>query len=140
MSHHPPLSREEREGLVAALARVMAETPPVLFAYLFGSVTQGLAFEDVDVAVYLAEDVQDGLAVALGLAADLERATGLPVDVTALNDAPIGVALAAAQGEVVFCRDPRARLAFLEHTALRAMDTRYLRRQSVRDLLGIPPR
>lgn len=56
------------------------------------------------------------------------------------NDAPIGVALAAAQGELVFCRDPQARLAFLERTALRAMNTRYLRWQSMRHPLGIPPR
>jgi hypothetical protein len=56
------------------------------------------------------------------------------------NDAPAGVALAAAQGELVFCRDPQARLAFLERTALRAMNTRYLRWQAVRHPLGIPPR
>ncbi|MFN3285705.1 MAG: nucleotidyltransferase domain-containing protein [bacterium] len=112
----------------------------MLFAYLFGSLAQGLPFEDVDVAVYLAEDVRDGLAVALGLAADLERAAGLPVDVTLRNGAPLGVALAATQGELVFCRDAQARLAFLERTALRAMDTQYLRRQSLRDLLWAPAR
>ncbi len=140
MSRRPSLGPEETAHLGAALARVMAQTPLVLFAYLFGSVTQGLPFEDVDVAVYLAEDGRDRLAVALALAADLERAAGLPVEVTVLNDAPLGIALAAAQGELIFCRDPQARLAFLERTALRAMDTRHLRWQSLRDLLGIPPR
>jgi hypothetical protein len=47
------------------------------------------------------------------------------------------LALAAIRGVLVFCRDPGAWQAFLEQTALRAMDTDHLCRKSLRALLGV---
>lgn len=102
---------------------------------MFGSFARHRPFRDLDVAVFLDPEPADPLDEALHLGAFLERATGLPVDVVVLNGAPLGIALAAVQGRLVWCRDPAARRAFLERVSLWAMDTYDLRRQSLRDLL-----
>lgn len=114
-----------------AVACGLRQRGSAAFAYLFGSFPQGLPFEDVDVAVYLAEAAEDPLTAALDLAAQLEEQAVLPVDVAVLHDAPVGLALAAVRGVLVFCRDPGAWQAFLEQTALRALDTEHLRRESL---------
>ncbi len=106
------------------------------FAYVFGSFAEGLPFADVDVAMYFRwERLSDPLRTQLELAAALERVVGVPVDVVVLNDAPLGLAVAALRGRLVFCRDPEGHASFLERTALQYMDTAYLRRSSLRDLL-----
>lgn len=141
----PPGRRELSPPVRAAMASRLAETVArehaVVFAYLFGSFAENRPCEDVDVAVFvddgtLSGDERPGFAILL--AARLDRVLapeGLTADVVVLNSAPLGLRLAALRGRVLFSRDEARRLGFIEKTALQAMDTAYLRRESLRELL-----
>jgi predicted nucleotidyltransferase len=133
------LTQADRQQVAQRVAERLEKVKAVVFAYLFGSFAEGRAFEDVDVAVFLdsAEIAgSDLLAFQLDLAAALEEAAGLPVDVVVLNDAPLSLRMAAVCGHPVLSRDEPRRLSYVERTCLEAMDMAYMARQSLRDLLG----
>jgi predicted nucleotidyltransferase len=133
------LAESERQQVTQSVAKRLKKVKAVVFAYLFGSFAEGRAFEDVDVAVFLdpAEIAgSDPLAFQLELAAALEKAADLPVDVVVLNDASLGLRMAAVRGHPVLSRDEPRRLSYVERTCLEAMDMAYMARQSLRDLLG----
>jgi predicted nucleotidyltransferase len=74
---------------------------PVAAAYVYGSVARGTAtpLSDVDIALLLADDLPpyDRLQLELTIQGDVETACNLsPVDVRAINDAPL-----MARGRVV---------------------------------------
>jgi uncharacterized protein len=76
------------------LGEVVAAVPGVVFAYLFGSYSTGQAgpLSDVDVAVYLAEGV-DELDTRLLVLDMVSRHLGTDrVDVVVLNSAPVALA------------------------------------------------
>lgn len=130
----------DRAQMIHRIRAVLADDQAVVFAYLFGSFPEGRAFRDIDVSVYVRPqylEEQEALQVQLDLMGRLEHAAGLPVDIVLLNDAPLGLRLTALRGELIFSRDENGRLAFAERTVLQAMDTAYLRRQSLTDLLTL---
>jgi predicted nucleotidyltransferase len=130
----------EREAIIARIAAMLAAGPGIDFAYVFGSLPSPQPFCDIDVAAYLdssAISPAQFLDVQLALTARLENALGIPADVVILNDAPLGLRLAAIRGRLTYSRDDARRLTFVEQTSLQAMDTAYLRHQSLRDLLTV---
>lgn len=138
LKHHH-LAPSDRERVLDRVAGSLAAEGAVLFAYVFGSFVEDRAFGDVDVAIFLdSERCPDAslLSLQLDLAGRLEEAAGLPVDAVLLNDAPLGLRMAAVRGRVVHSRDEARRLTFVEATCLQAMDMAYLLRESLRDLLG----
>jgi len=128
-----------RDRLIAGAARVLAADSRVTCAYLFGSFAEARPFADMDIGVLLEAAVAPSsyLDTQVNLCAKLERSAAIPVDVVILNDAPLGLRMAALRGRPILTRDHAACLAFVERTSLQAMDTDYLRRQSLRDLLGV---
>ncbi|MDQ7851124.1 MAG: nucleotidyltransferase domain-containing protein [Armatimonadota bacterium] len=137
------LRGEEREQCVQRLRAALEREAAVLFAYVFGSFTAKGPFEDIDVAVFIDPgqyDQLDPLSAQLALAARLESAVGLPVEVVFLNDAPLGLRAAALRGRLLYSRDDKSRTVFLEQTGLARMDLAFLFRESLRDLLPQRPR
>ncbi len=82
------LSREERRRVVRALQGALGSDDKVLFAYLHGSLLEGGPVRDVDVAVWLRNDV-DPLEYVVKEGLRLELNLNLPVDVQVLNVAPV---------------------------------------------------
>lgn len=133
------MDQARREQLQAGIATAPGTEPGVVCAYLFGSALSGDSIQDVDVAVFLDParcDPQSFVDEQLRLTATLERILRIPVDVVILNVAPLGLRLAAVRGLVVHSRDDAMRHAFVEETALQAMDSAFLRRESLRDVLS----
>lgn len=129
----------EKDRLVERLGDALAREKPVAFSYLFGSFVELDRFRDIDVAVYLDEELcppANFLDEHLRLTGLLEKAAGLPVDVVVLNDAPLGLRMAAVRGRVLASRQEEARLAFVERTCLEHMDMEPLLRSGLKDLLG----
>jgi predicted nucleotidyltransferase len=81
------LSREEKERIVETLRRALEERSEVMLAVLYGSLLRETSFRDVDVAVYLKENL-DPLDYQLTLSMELEKLLSLPVDAKVLNNAP----------------------------------------------------
>ena len=113
----------------------------VLFAYLYGSFSAGLAFNDLDVGVYLD---REGLSPSEALRYEIQQGTaielliGLPVDLKVLNCAPLPLRYHISQGQLLFSRDEPAHYAFLEATWRDYFDYYPLVRQFFHDMAAIP--
>ncbi len=120
MIHRKPLPRDI-EDRIATLSTALEACPAVLFAYLFGGVVTGqpTPLGDVDVAVYLAEEV-DFLETRLEVVARVSaHLTTDEVDVVVLNNAPTALlGRILARRRVLVDRDPFTRHRF-ESRALR---------------------
>ena len=104
------------DSIVERLREVLEKRGDVLIAVVFGSAVRRRLVRDLDVAVFFRG--QPSLRQVLGLAAELEEAVKIPVDLMPLNLAPPGVVLKAlVSGRPVLVRD-RALLARLLHRAL----------------------
>jgi len=98
----------ERESLVGALQHELEACPEIMFAYLHGSFLAGAAYRDIDVAIWLdtsrvARGDLDRYALDLSVALHLRLKQ--PVDVRALNDAPLAFRYHALKGRPLVVRD-----------------------------------
>ncbi len=104
------------DDVIGALRKVLERRDEVLIATIFGSAVRRRMVRDLDVAVFFRG--RPSLRQVLELAAELEEAVKLPVDLTPLNLAPPGIVLKVlVSGRPVLVRD-RALLARLLHRAL----------------------
>lgn len=101
----------------------------VLFAYLFGSFAgnRATAHSDIDVAVYLDNDVYDSkkkMDLVHGLSMYLQEDT---LDLVILNQAPITLAIRVLQNKnVLIDRDPLKRHRFESLTMRKYFDFAYI--------------
>jgi len=107
------VARELRELLGAR-----AEDEGIVAAWLFGSVARGTAQpdSDVDVAILYQEDpprTLAGIGRVFGLEEDLVEATGLPMQIVNLNDAPVDLIVRVLRdGQLLVDRNPLRRIDF----------------------------
>lgn len=98
----------------------------VTAVYIFGSTARGAARpdSDVDVAVLFTESPPRTLdAPRFVIEGELERALGVPVDLIALNDAPVDLRIRVLrEGSLVVDQDRPARIAFEVRTRNEAFD------------------
>lgn len=108
------LTLREKARVTSALRDLLAFREEVLFAYLHGSFINGSKFRDIDVAVYLHGRFtrHASLEYQVTLAKDLSRALRLPVDISVLNVAPLGLRHNAVSGQVLLCRESETRTHF----------------------------
>ncbi|MFO0686414.1 MAG: nucleotidyltransferase domain-containing protein [Sandaracinus sp.] len=103
----------DRDALVRTLAAALARTH-VRLAVLFGSRARGTgsAASDVDLAVLAPGDLD-----RIALSVRLERESGVPVDVTSLEEAPYALLLEVLRdGVLVFEREPGAHARWTSRT------------------------
>ena len=125
---------EAREVLVCRLTDELAKEPAVAFAYLHGSVLDSEAVHDVDVGLYLCKsEAERGAIIVSELSARLTAAAGLPVDVRALNEAPLPFLYHVLRGRFLICRDEDLLTTMLEDVARRYLDLAPLLRQGTKD-------
>ncbi|MFQ5881175.1 MAG: nucleotidyltransferase domain-containing protein [Candidatus Methylomirabilales bacterium] len=111
------LTSREKARVTSALRDLLEFREEVLFAYLHGSFINGSRFRDIDVAVYLDNGRltrRASLQYQGNLSKDLSKALCLPVDVTVLNVAPLGLRHNAVSGRVLLCREDGTRAHFAE--------------------------
>lgn len=130
-------SAKQRQTVKGKIAALLERRNEILFVVVHGSFEEGFPFEDVDVAVYLAEPLQsrDRFETESELALELEKRVGLPVDVQILNGASLGFQYAVSSGELLFTRNPTAFYDFRERVWLTYLDHKYFYEQSLADLL-----
>jgi predicted nucleotidyltransferase len=105
-----------------AAGRVLARDQRVLLVYVFGSAAApGRQARDVDLAV-LTDPALD-LDELLRLRAALVEATGTPIDLVSLNEAPIVLAHEVVEaGRCLFARTPDIETAFVTRARSRYWD------------------
>jgi len=137
----------EREVILDTLRQALEARPEVVFAYVHGSFLEDRPFHDVDLAVYLDPadvDEREMDLVALELVSVLEKtlsqvpgltAVGLPVDVRAVNRAPLGFRYQVCRGRLLFSRDEVLRTQWVERTVRHYLDLQPLRRRALKEAM-----
>lgn len=84
------LDKAGKEKITNCLCRFLEEDLQVVFAYLHGSFVESQQFRDIDVAVYLYDEMtsMDRLEYELELEEKLTRKLKYPVDVRSINSSP----------------------------------------------------
>jgi hypothetical protein len=94
-------------------------------ACLHGSALEGLAHNDLDVALYLEPSHQaagGSYDYEMHLSVELTQALGFPVGVRVLNRAPLGFQHNAMQGDLLLVRDDEQLSGYLEDITSRYME------------------
>ena len=135
---HPPPTAADQSAMIECLAAALAPHGEIDFAYVHGSFAEGLAYHDIDVAVFLGQPPPRERFVdeAARLAAELTSAIALEVDVQVLNSAPLGFQHAVLQGLPILVRDDVRLADYIEQVSMEYMDYAELRRRHFREVLG----
>ena len=111
--------------------------PEILFAFLYGSATEGGSFRDLDVGLFVDRarvPASVDLDYAFELADELENIVPHPVDVRVINDAPLPFRYNVSQGVVLLATDGEALARFLERTWDEYLDFQPVAMQYLKEL------
>jgi predicted nucleotidyltransferase len=122
-----------RERVVRELADALHRQIDVVFAYLHGSFTTDRPFHDIDVAVFLDAPTVGVTDRVLDLGDRLSLVSGYPVDVRAINDAPLAFQFRALQGRLLAVQDEEQLANFMERVGRRYLDIAPVLRSATRD-------
>lgn len=99
--------------------------PEILFAYLYGSYVEGVAYHDIDVAVFLKPTPEDIFDYEMVLSVELTRTIKKSVDVHVLNHASLGFHHSVLRGELLFAHEEDSLTDFIEHVNGEYMEFSY---------------
>ena len=141
MTTHTLSALTERTTILQSVAALLEPIPTLIAAYLFGSVAQGKAHKqsDIDIALFFEPtlDPKTIYAHTVTIGGLLEAACAAPVDVVALNLAPLALQFKILQsGLLIVDHNPTSRCLFQMRTMSRYYDAlpflRYHQAQTVR--------
>ncbi|MFO8240829.1 MAG: nucleotidyltransferase domain-containing protein [Dissulfuribacterales bacterium] len=128
------LSSGQKITTFERLREMIEGFPEIAFAYVHGSILDDLPFHDLDIGIYLTgEEAMEPTTKALDTGQILSRELKIPVDVKALNQAPVPFRYQVAKGYLLFCRDEELLSRFLEDTISRYLDMKPLRRKAIKE-------
>jgi len=117
------LGEDEKRPLIEQLAAALQNRDEVMFAYIYGSFTEGLPFHDIDVGVYTLEITEEeSTNYSLILGQMLSKELQVPVDIRVLNFAPVSFLYEVIRGKLIFERNEEMRIRVVEQTIQRYLD------------------
>lgn len=117
------LGEDEKRPLIEQLAAALQNRDEVMFAYIYGSFNEGLAFHDIDVGVYISEITEgESTNYSLTLGQMLSKELQVPVDIRVLNFAPVSFLYEVIRGNLIFERNEEIRIRVVEQTIQRYLD------------------
>lgn len=129
-----------KEKIYRKLKESLEKREEIIFAYAHGSFVDLMIFRDIDIAIYVNENLvppDKAIEYTLEISVLIELETGIsPIDIKLLNYASIGFKYFATRGILLFSKDEDKRTDFLEYTWKRYFDLLPKRRQTIFDLLA----
>jgi len=117
------LGEDKKRPLIEQLAVALQNRDEVMFAYIYGSFAEGLAFHDIDVGVYTLEITEEeSTNYSLILGQMLSKELQVPVDIRVLNFAPVSFLYEVIRGNLIFERNEEIRIRVVEQTIQRYLD------------------
>ena len=127
----------ERAKVVRAVTAGLETEPDVVFAWLHGSFLTEGGFHDVDIGVHLGAAADQRLPRVLDLTTRLSSDAGFPVDVRALDDAPLAFRFHVFRtGRLLLTRDDELLADCLERTMREYLDVAPLLRRATVEAFG----
>ena len=117
------LGEDKKRPLIEQLAAALQNRDEVMFAYIYGSFAEGLAFHDIDVGVYTLEITEEeSTNYSLILGQMLSKELQVPVDIRVLNFAPVSFLYEVIRGNLIFEKNEEIRIRVVEQTIQRYLD------------------
>lgn len=127
----------ERACVTRRLVAALEAEPDLDFAWLHGSFLAARKFHDIDVGIYLNSPTEAHFRRGLDLAVRLDRASGFPVDVRVLNDAPVTFLFHVfREGRLLLRRNDELLADLRERTAREYLDMAPLLRRATIEAYG----
>ena len=127
----------ERAHVTQRLIAVLEAESDLEFAWLHGSFLAVGQFHDIDVGIYLNAPSEARFRRGLDLAVRLDQASGFPVDVRVLNDAPVTFLFHVfREGRLLLSRDDELLADLAERTAREYLDMAPLLRRATIEAYG----
>ncbi len=124
---HRRLSAEQKLKLLERLRKRIKEVNGVVFAYVHGSFVERDSFRDLDVAVWI-RIPSKAFYYTVDFSAKLEVEIGVPVDVQALNEAPLPFKhYVFTRGRLLFSKDNNLRLRLIDEVVRQYTDLKQLK-------------
>jgi predicted nucleotidyltransferase len=121
------LTVEEKERLLESLRKELEGVDGIVFAYVHGGFVEMDVFRDVDVAVWI-KNPEDALDYEVDFSAKLEADLKTPIDLHALNQAPLSFRHhALTRGKLLFSKDEETRIRLIDETVRQYADLKKLR-------------
>ena len=120
----------------ADLRELLAVHAEVDFAYLYGSLASGMAYYEVEVALFMRPAPAPELVsdYEMDLSVELTLALGVDVDVHVLNNAPRGFQHAVLRGRPLLVRDQDRLTDFIKELGPEVKEFAYLDSPDLRDV------
>lgn len=118
------ITRIEKDKIISLLISTL-DKKEILFSYAHGSFVEEEVFRDIDLAVWVKEEVlpkEKALKYELSLSVDLGYLIGYPVDLKVLNYAPLGFQYHVTKGKLLTCLDDDLRVDFLAQVWSKYLD------------------
>ncbi len=120
------VSEKEKKKVIGAIKNTLAEKEKILFAYLFGSLAEGLKFHDIDLALFGKE--RFALSELIELSNLLESHINYPVDIVDFQALSLGFQMEIlSKGYLLFSKDDNLRTDFIETLCLRYREYAHFR-------------
>ena len=131
------LTYTQKKDIKAKLAEELRQEKEVEFAFLHGSFLKNKSFRDIDIAVYLSDDLSydKNLDFCNRLSVKLTYKVGFPIDVNFLNNASLGFCYHAVQGEILTYQQLEEVYEFKEDIFIKYMDFYPFIKENLADLL-----
>ncbi len=134
---HQAASGRRKEILKVIKDQLYAE-PTIIFAFVFGSFLDGIAFRDIDIGIFVTHVRSRSLIdFELDLSRHVEEA--LPqssrVDIKVINSAPLPFRFSVIRGKLLFSRDDRLLDEFVISTVRQYIDFAPLRIHYLKEVL-----
>ena len=133
-------TNEEKQSTIEQIAAGLKGRDEIAFAYLHGSFLRDGPFKDIDLAVYLREQVlgRDNFLYEIHLEDALKPLVPFPIDVRILNNAPLSFKYSVIKnGYLLIENDSSVRSDFQEVTLDRYFDFVPFRKRYFKETLGL---
>jgi len=129
----------QRKHVLDTIQSVLMSKKEILFAYIHGSFLQN-NFRDVDLAIYLDENLkrEEALHFELALERELDERLGFPADVRVLNYSPLSFKFKALKdGNMIISHDEGLRSDFESLTMNKYHDFNFYRKRYMKEVFGL---
>lgn len=134
------IGHKEKQTLIQKISGALESKHHIVFAYIFGSFNTQESFNDIDIAIFIADsESRSALNIELDIERELEDIIHMPVDVRILNSAPLSfVYQVIKDGIVIVDKNMDLRADFEGLTCKKYFDFRHLRIEYLKEVVNAP--